>query len=252
MGPPVEPEGLPLPRRSRLRLWLQRETGRLLSPLTTCAVVATLRFACAYRIENRSALLRAYRRVAKQPGPLLICANHLTLVDSFLIGWALGGPSYYIRHYARLAWNVPERSIFAVGFLLRISAFILKCIPIARGGRRSDVAGTLAEVAYVLRRGETALIFPEGGRSRSGRVELAAAAVGVGRIFRSVPGCRVLCVYLRGRGQHSWSNFPMWGERFRAAIRTIEPKSEGGGLRASRDVARQITAALMEMERAFL
>jgi hypothetical protein len=65
----------------------------------------------------------------------------------------------------------------------------------------------------------------------------------------AVPGSRVLCVYLRGRGQTTWSDAPRRGERFRAELSCFEPKADRGGLRGSLDVARQIVARLAELER---
>jgi hypothetical protein len=243
-------DALALPRAGRVLLGLQREVDRLLSPFIALSTALTLRFGFGFRIEAGEEIRRRYRQIADEPGPILICANHLTMIDSFLIGWALGHPLYYVRRFSRLPWNVPERSIFASNLPLRLFAYVFKCIPVVRGGRRVEVAKSLARVVHTLRRGETTLLFPEGGRSRSGRVELENAAPGVGRIFRAVPGCRVLCVYLRGRRQTSFSAVPARRDRFQVAMRLMEPKTEDTGLRASREVARQITATLIEMEQA--
>lgn len=244
-------DALALPLAGRVRLAIQRETDRLLSPLTTALTALILRFGFGFRIEDGGKVRRVYRQIADEPGPILICANHLTMIDSFLIGWALGHPLYYVRRFSRLPWNVPERSIFASNPALRLFAYVFKCIPVVRGGRRTDVAKSLARVVHTLRRGETTLLFPEGGRSRSGRVEIENAAPGVGRIYRAVPGCRVLCVYLRGHQQASFSAVPTRGDQFRVAMRLMEPKTEDSGLRGSREVARQITGTLIEMEQAF-
>ncbi len=238
-------------RKGRIALGIQREIDRVLSPLTTALTAFTLYVVFGFRIEDGESIRRTYRRIADEPGPLLICANHLTMIDSFLIGWALGHPLYYVRKFSRLSWNVPERSIFASNLPLRLFAYVFKCIPVVRGGRRAEVAKSLARVVHTLRRGETTLLFPEGGRSRSGRVDLDSAAPGVGRIYRAVPGCRVLCVYLRGRAQESFSAVPQRRDRFRVALRAMEPKTEESGLRASREVARQITKTLIEMEQSF-
>ena len=70
----------------------------------------------------------------------------------------------------------------------------------------------------------------------------------MGRVVRSVPGCRVLCVYLRGEGQDDWGAFPSRGERFRVSLQWVEPKTDHPGLRGSREIARQIVGCLAEME----
>ncbi len=181
----------------------------------------------------------------------MICANHLTLVDSFLIAWALGSGRYWFLHPDELPWNTPESRNFGKTWLSRILIYVMKCIPITRGGAREDVGLVLERVKYLLMNGETALIFPEAGRSRSGRVEEDAAAWGVGRIIGAVPGCRVLCVYLRGRKQASWSDFPEKGDTLDVSLECIEPKSDAKGVRRSRDLAQQVTRQLARMEEAY-
>jgi 1-acyl-sn-glycerol-3-phosphate acyltransferase len=215
-------------------------------------VTVWLRFVARYEIEDRDAARREYRRIreedAKTGRALVVCANHLTLIDSAIIAWALGSPGWYLLHYSSLPWNVPERRNFAVSLGQRFATYVMKCLPITRGGNRGDVARVLAEFAWLLSRGDVGLVFPEAGRSRTGRIDVEAATPGVGRVIRSVSGCRVLCVYLRGRGQRTFSDYPLRGERFRVALRLVEPKSAHDGLRGSRDVSRQILAELASME----
>ena len=246
----MSPAGLP--RRERLALALQRTLALLVSPLTTLVVAWLLRGWLRLRVENLEEGRRAWREIWRtREGPLLICANHLTMIDSALIAWALASPLWYVRHFAALPWNVPERTHFAATFAQRVVTYLLKCLPIVRGGSRDEVADTLARFGHVLSRGEAGLIFPEGGRSRSGRVEVENAAYGVGRIVRSLPGCRVLCVYLRGELQQGYSDLPTRGDRLWISLAApLEPKSDHAGLRGSRDVARQIAARLAEMEQA--
>jgi len=179
---------------------------------------------------------------------MLICANHLTLIDSIMITLALGSGSYWLRHPDELPWNTPESTNFGRTWFERVLIFLAKCIPITRGGAREGVGEVLERVKHLLARGETALLFPEAGRSRSGRVEEAAAAWGVGRIVGAVPGCRVLCVYMRGRQQKTWGDFPAKGDSMDVEITCIEPKSDAKGVRRSRDLAQQIVRQLIRME----
>jgi 1-acyl-sn-glycerol-3-phosphate acyltransferase len=209
-----------------------------------------MRFALGWRIEGARELRARYREVrARAAGPLLVCANHLTMVDSFVVAWALASPWWYLRHYASLPWNTPERTTFAATWWSRALVYTMKCVPIRRGADRREAALVLARVAELLRGGEVALVFPEGGRSRSGRVDVESAAFGVGRLVKAVPGCLVLCVYLRGAGQETWSALPRRGERFRGALALIEPKADEPGLRGSLAIAREIVGRLQEMER---
>ncbi len=227
--------------------------GFVLAPLWVPLVAATMRFVLRWRLGDVSEVRALYRRVrSESDAPLMVCANHLTMVDSFLIAWALASPWRYLFDYAALPWNTPERTNFASLPWQRLLAWVAKCIPVTRGGDRAEMSRTLAQVQHVMANGESVLMFPEGGRSRSGRVDPRSAAWGVGRLVRSLPDCRVLCVYLRGRGQESMSTLPRRGERFQVRAVTLEPKAQRGGLRGSVEVARQITGCLAALESDFL
>jgi hypothetical protein len=225
--------------------------SRLLSPLWIPVTSLLMRFAFRWQVDpaDCAAARREYRRIRRESdAPLLVCANHLTMFDSFVIGWAIGSASDYLRDFGALPWNTPEEVHFASNWWKRALAYLYKCVPVKRGSDRAEVAKVLEKVRFLLARGQAVLVFPEGGRSRSGRVEIESAAYGVGRLVTGLPGCRVLCVYLRGEGQESWSDLPRRGERFHVAVSVIEPKSDQRGLRGSLDVARQITAQLAELE----
>jgi hypothetical protein len=235
--------------RDRLGLLVQREVGRWLGPLWIPAATLYLRRRMGWRILDGAAARREFRRLrSSSDAPLLLCANHLTMVDSFLIALALGSPWWYVAHFGSLPWNTPERTNFAQTFAMRAATYVMKCIPVERGGDRREIGRTLERVAFVLSRGEVALIFPEGGRSRSGRVDAEASTYGVGRIVKALPGCRVLCVYLRGETQTGYSDAPARGERFRVRFSSLEPKTEHAGLRGSLEITRQILARLAALE----
>lgn len=228
----------------------QRVVSMITAPLWLASTVFAIRFYFRYRISELGAIRAQYRRIrAQSDAPMLVCANHLTLVDSFLVAWALGSGFYWFRHPDELPWNTPESTNFGKTRLSRMLFFLMKCILITRGGAREDVGVVLERVKHLLLNGETALLFPEAGRSRSGRVEEDAAAWGVGRIVGSVPGCRVLCVYLRGRQQETWGDFPAKGDILDVSLVCIEPKSDAKGVRRSRDLAQQVTGQLSRMER---
>lgn len=221
-------------------------------PLWVSFSVIVMRFWFRYRIADVEEVRAQYRRIRSQSDlPMLLCANHLTLVDSFLIAWALGDMAYWFRHPDELPWNTPERTNFGRTRIARALIYIAKCVPITRGGAREDVGDVLERVKHLMTCGETALLFPEAGRSRSGRVEESSAAWGVGRIVGAFPECRVLCIYSRGRAQETWGDFPKKGDVLDVSLAVIEPKSDARGVRRSRDLAQQIIRQLMNMEAAY-
>ena len=236
--------------RDRVLLAVQRAIGRLLSAAWIPATVAVMRFWLHWRIEGMAAARRSYRSLRRAgDGPLLVCANHLTLIDSALVAWALGSPGWFLVHYAALPWNVPERRNFAGSLASRVLVYLMKCVPVTRGGDRRDVAAVLARLVYLLERDEVVLVFPEGGRSRSGRVEIENATYGVGRIIGELGRCRVLCVYLRGEHQDGFSDLPPRGERFHVRLACVRPTSGLEGMRRARDLSQQVVRTLAELER---
>jgi hypothetical protein len=247
----VEPTSPPaLPLRTRLAFAAQRAVAFILCPLTTLAAGALLRLKLGLRFESTATLRRTYHDLRRETkAPLLLCANHLTMIDSALIAYALGPPLWYVANFSSLPWNIPDATNFARTRIQQALSYIYKCVPIERGGSREDVANTLNRFTYLLHRGEVGLIFPEGGRSRSGRVEVENAAYGVGRIVKNLPGCRVLCVYLRGERQEGYTSLPRRGDRLQARLACIEPKTDHAGLRGSRDIARQILSQIADLER---
>jgi hypothetical protein len=228
----------------------QRALDWWLAPCWVPLAGLWLRYGFGCRIEGAAGARRTYRRLREEQGPLLICANHLTLVDSFFIAQALSSSWRYLIDFDSLPWNTPEETNFADTRLNRLLVYSAKCVPIRRGGARSEVKQVLDRVAGILDRGEVVLLFPEGGRSRSGRVSDEGAGWGVGRILARVEGCRVLCVYMRGDGQESWSDLPARGDRLRVSLACIEPKSDARGVRRTRDLAAQVIAQLVELEAA--
>jgi len=227
--------------------------GHLLAVVWVPLVAFLLRFVMGYRIRDAEEVRRRFRRRFEGGGdPLLVCPNHLTLIDSALVAWALGGSWWYLLHYDRLPWNLPEETNFAPNWISRAAAWTTKCIPVRRGGSRERAEAVHDRVCHLLERGETVLIFPEGGRSRSGRVEPGSASYGVGRILNRVPESRVLCVYLRGEAQQSWSELPARGDTFRVETSRPDLASSHSGLRRARDLSRQIVGELARMERSCL
>jgi 1-acyl-sn-glycerol-3-phosphate acyltransferase len=241
-----------LPFKTRAALTIQREAGRVSSVFWITSIVFAMRFLMRYRVKDVSTLRKRFRAMMRDNDqPLLICANHLTMIDSAVVAWALGGSWWYIFHYSKMPWNLPEYTNYASLWPSRLGAWLTKCIPVKRGGKRQDVYGVIDRVQHLLSRGETTLVFPEAGRSRTGRVQFDYIAHGVGRILNSVRDCRALCVYVRGDQQKTWSALPARGDSFYVDFEIFKPESEHSGLRRSKDFSEQIVAHLAHMERKY-
>lgn len=238
-----------LPFREKALLMFQDGLGCL-----TVVVLAPFYFALirlmGYRIRDLKAVRAVCRReFEKHEGPWLICANHLTMVDSPLLSYAMLSLWMHLRAYRWIPWNLPERNNFRNPFLILL-CYLSKCIPVQRGGPRAEMKQTLAKCAYLLSCRQRLLIFPEGGRSRTGRINRENYSYGVGRFLdHEYEDLRVMCLYLRGDSQASYSTVPAFGERFTVLIDVFTPeKTALTGLRAQRDYAGQIIGRLTEME----
>jgi len=237
-----------LSRSERLGLRVQEAVAQALILLTYHSLEAWMRRR-GYRIPGLRRVRREFAaQMGRGPGPWLICANHLTLVDSLVIQWALA-PGWRLFLRRRLfVWNLPDKQNISRTRFLRTLGYLGKCLPVVRQGTPEEARRTLEKVAFLLSRGQTVVVFPEGGRSRVGRVDLERVTYGVGRMLQDVPATRVLCVYARGYGQREYSDYPRRGERFFLRVGQVAPATSASGMRGARDLARQIVARLSEME----
>jgi len=238
--------------KEKLALKIQYLVGWVTFPVWGTFLIGLMRFVGKYRIQQMREIRRHYKQLKKTVGgPILVCSNHLTKIDSVILNWSLASTWSYMRSFKIFSWNLPERANFYQNYILRLLCYLGSCVPIDRGGNREAVKKSLDKVTYLLTKGHTVTIFPEGGRSRTGRIDLERFTYGVGRLVTKVKDCHVLCVYMRGHNQEQYSNIPERGARFYLDMQLIKPHSNHSGLRATKDVANQIIQKLVHMEQAY-
>ena len=101
-----------------------------------------------------------------ETGAFILATNHASYLDPPLVGYALPRPIYY---FAR---KTLFRFWISAWFLSRLNT-----IPVDRDGP-SDIAA-FKRVLDILREGHGMLIFPEGTRSRDGKLQEAKSGVGL-------------------------------------------------------------------------
>lgn len=235
--------------RAKTLLMFQNGMGRVAAFILAPCYFAVMRL-MGYRIRDLKAIRASCRReFEKHEGPWLICANHLTMVDSALLSYAMLSLWTHVSTYRWIPWNLPERNNFRNPILI-VLCYLSKCIPVQRGGPRAEMKKVLEKCAYLLNRKQRLLIFPEGGRSRTGRVNRENFSYGAGRFLDSgSDDLRVMCLYLRGDSQASYSALPAFGERFTVLVDVFKPEPSAlTGLRAQRESAGQIIERLARME----
>lgn len=202
-----------------------------------------------YRVTNLWKIRReCLLHFEKHEGPWIICPNHLTMIDSVILSIAMLPLRSYLCRFQLLPWNLPERANFYNNLLLVIICYLMKCIPVSRGGDRDEMKAVLDKCDYLLNRKQSLMIFPEGGRTRTGRINTEGFSYGVGRFVKAHEDCHVMCVYMRGEHQDAYGNIPRFGECFTMSVETFKPLTKYKGLRADRDYAGQIVGRLAKME----
>lgn len=243
-------------RLTYIRLGTQSFLSRLVLPLFYPIYILLLRYALSYRIPEIRQVRRGIRKeLGRDKRPLLICPNHLTMIDSVILMWAISPWWRAFWDERFFPWNTPEKRNYAHIPVLRFVTYLSKCVSVVREAPKEQTAKFLAKLRTLLLNGQSLMIFPEGTRSRDGRVDTRNFAYGTGKIVDDLKRLgaqpRVLCVYLRGLKQATYSTIPRKGETFYLDYQVLEPKSESRGLRAQRDISRQIVHTLAQMEEKF-
>jgi len=137
------------------------------------------------------ALLRLYCRLEARgselvpaSGPVLLVANHSSLLDPPLIGAACRRPLCYLA----------KAELFRVPLLGWLIGH-LNARPVRRDG---GDARALKDALRVLDAGEALLVFPEGTRGEEGRLREAKAGAGM---LAVMSGAAVVPVYIGGTGR---------------------------------------------------
>ncbi len=199
-------------------------------------------------IENLAQIRDQFRQIAKRNRPLLVCGNHLTMLDSVIMMWAFASLPYYFFNFRLYAWNIPAKENFVKYLSLRIITYLCKCIPIERHGSAKHKERIVQKLNYLLSRKEVCMLFPEGTRSRTGRVVLENLTYGVGNMVVANPECDVLCVYLRGSTQEIYSNIPHKGDSMSMTMELIALDKSTSGRRLARDISHQVINKIKQME----
>jgi len=127
--------------------------------------------------------------------PVLFVANHLSVIDSWMIGSALA--HHWLREFRWLPWQLADKRNYFDTTLKSAFFWTHMCLAMDRQADTAQKWATMEQCAALLRSGRRMLVFPEGTRSRTGllapKLKPGAAAVA-----KTVPGCVVLPVYHRG------------------------------------------------------
>ena len=234
-------------RKERLKLTVQKWVSLLCFPVLYPLIILWLRFIKNYRIKNLEQIRKQFKQIKQSTSNgLLICPNHLTFLDSMILIWAFASPWTYLFHFRTLCWNLPKASHVKESKLYRVICFLGKCILIDQDPKASKL--TMDKASYLLNQGQYVMVFPEGTRSNTGRINTENFIYGVGKLHIDSGLNQLLCVYLRGGSQTTASKMPKNGEHFTIEMKLIAANSDLNGRRAMRDVATHMINELVDLE----
>jgi 1-acyl-sn-glycerol-3-phosphate acyltransferase len=172
-----------------------------------------------------------------QTGPVILASNHQSYFDPPLAGNASDRPIYFLARRSLL--NVP-----VLGWLLPK----LNVIPVEQEGvDRSALKG----IIRVLKRGQCALIFPEGARTRDGELQPAQPGLGliIARTLAPVVPMRIFGAHEalpRGGGFHFHPITIVVGEPIYFSEADLQPRDKNLYARLSQRVMEAIATLKLE------
>ncbi|GIX40541.1 MAG: 1-acyl-sn-glycerol-3-phosphate acyltransferase [Leptospiraceae bacterium] len=227
---------------------LQKLLGNIFFPFIGCLIVFYFRYFQKYKIPEIKKIRDYYKSLIKQNKPILICPNHLTMIDSAIIQWALASNIFYLFHFSKFPWNIVAKENAEKNIIFRIITFLNKCILIDRKGTKEHKELILNKLRYVLSKKESVCIFIEGTRSPTGKLLENQINYGAGQLILDVPETNVIVIYLRGKHQKTKSDFPIKNEEFFLRYFTLQPETDKKGLRAQKEITLQILEQLKKFE----
>jgi 1-acyl-sn-glycerol-3-phosphate acyltransferase len=186
---PAEPLAPPRPR-PRLAWRVGAALLRGVNHLASYLVINLTSFIALFlfRVFNRT---RVHGRrnfgLAKNT---LLCSNHRTMIDSYMVGHLSSWPwGLLVPH--KLPYHPAAKENFFRNRIIGWFSWRWRCIPVRRGVKDFEALRMMTET---LPTGQM-LIFPEGTRSRDGK--LLPGRPGTGKLIHDT-GCKVVPVYHRG------------------------------------------------------
>jgi len=241
-----------LNRSDRFYLTVQKLVDWLFFPLVGISSTVFIRWIRNNRVQNHKALRAQFQEILKNGKPTIICSNHLTMFDSIYIQYAFNNAIGYFFHFGQFSWNVPAVEVFKTTLFMKAFTYLGKCIPIDRQGDAAHHKQVLARLKYLMLNREVVTLFPEGGRSRTGYLDVENITYGVGNILKELSDYQVICVYMRGLNHRGYTPLPPRGDEIYFQAEVIEPRTEQSGIRASKEISVQIMTKLHEMEKRYL
>ena len=220
--------------------WAPGPVTRWLTPVTRWIITNLVAPPCVFLLFGLLNRTRVYGRWrVPHARNTLVLSNHQSMIDSFPIAYYLFFPEKMFRPHLA-PWNAAAAENFFKNPLFAWVFHQFKCIPVRRG--RRDLRAMIRS-GRALREG-TLTLFPEGTRSRNGKVGRGRAGAGM-VILQTRP--QVVPVTLEGldRVLPIGSRLPRIGQRVSIYVGRPVPYEDLAAEGRSRASAQQIVDRVM-------
>ncbi|TKJ41718.1 hypothetical protein CEE37_03890 [candidate division LCP-89 bacterium B3_LCP] len=148
-------------------------------------------FCFLMKVLNRTEIQNKHIIQRARP-PFIFCSNHVSMLDDTFVDPVVFAPRAY-WDFRFIAYHTPEKKNFFKGPFFSFIMYASRCVPITRG--KGVFQPGMERLIRVLKSGKIVHIYPEGTRTRSGK--LGKAKIGVGRLVRET-GAPVIPCYHQG------------------------------------------------------
>ncbi len=107
--------------KEKFALKIQYLVAWITFPLWGTFLISLIRFMRGYKVQQLPEIRRHYKQLRRSAeGPIIVCSNHLTMLDSLILNWSLASIPSYTRSFKTFSWNIPERDYLDQNLILRI------------------------------------------------------------------------------------------------------------------------------------
>ena len=191
-----------------------------------------------FRIFNRTKVHN--RRNFGLSKNTLICSNHRTMIDSYMVGHLSSWPWGLLLPH-KLPYHPAAKENFFRNRVIGWFSWRWRCIPVRRGVKDFEALQMMTDT---LPTGQM-LIFPEGTRSRDGK--LLEGRPGTGKLIHDTQ-CKVVPVYHRGMNNllPIGRSFPTFFNRIDVYVGKPIDMSDLYALPSSKETSRVVIKRVMD------
>jgi len=189
-----------------------------------------------------------FRTIEVPERPYILCTNHLTWIDPFLIAWVVAPPWRAVFRPSIFPWGITGAR-YSKNWFFKIIFVMTRTIIVAASQAINQNSWKFLSSSYVLNLGHPILIFPEGTRSENGMVNVNNPTSGAGFLIKTVPKAQIICAYLRPDTAKTKVNFPKAKSKIHFNFKLIEIPEKTIQELSSKEITKKVLDNIADLEK---